>query len=194
MQKSIPDGMKVEILSDTTEPCRILRRARSAVREPSCPYDATFAEWTRYESLCGPIDLEIGIPELVRNGDLCPHHDHVVLSAPTAETLSLLAEAFQGLGQTSKTVSVYKELAKIYAEEGARTLSVQVSGDGASASASAEVTVAEVGLAGWQGTSFHATEGVPLTNQPLATFQEAAVSAGSASLKLYADLPGVAGT
>lgn len=37
------------------------------------PYDASFAEWARYEGLCGPVDLEIGIPELVRNGDLCPH-------------------------------------------------------------------------------------------------------------------------
>lgn len=36
------------------------------------PYDASFAEWARYESVCGPIDMEIGIPELVRNGDLCP--------------------------------------------------------------------------------------------------------------------------
>ncbi|HEX8706409.1 MAG TPA: hypothetical protein VF815_46675, partial [Myxococcaceae bacterium] len=32
------------------------------------------------------------------------------------ETLNLLAQAFQGLGQTSKTVSVYKELAKVYQE------------------------------------------------------------------------------
>src|SRR5207249_6669998 len=34
------------------------------------------------------------------------------------ETLKLLASAFQGLGQTSKTVSVFKELAKIYQEKG----------------------------------------------------------------------------
>ncbi|MBX7098188.1 MAG: tetratricopeptide repeat protein, partial [Myxococcaceae bacterium] len=33
-------------------------------------------------------------------------------------TLKLLATAFQGLGQTSKTVSVYKELAKVYQERG----------------------------------------------------------------------------
>ncbi len=33
------------------------------------------------------------------------------------QTLSLLATAFQALGQTSKTVSVYKELAKIYAAQ-----------------------------------------------------------------------------
>ena len=34
------------------------------------------------------------------------------------ETLRLLASAFQGLGQTSKTISVYKELAKVQAERG----------------------------------------------------------------------------
>src|SRR5207245_10057912 len=32
------------------------------------------------------------------------------------ETLTLLAQAFQGLGQTSKTISVYKELAKVYSD------------------------------------------------------------------------------
>ena len=32
------------------------------------------------------------------------------------ETLTLLAQAFHGLGQTSKTISVYKELAKLHAE------------------------------------------------------------------------------
>jgi pilus assembly protein FimV len=34
------------------------------------------------------------------------------------ETLTMLADAFKALGQTSKTISVYKELAKIYAEKG----------------------------------------------------------------------------
>ena len=54
------------------------------------PYDASFTEWARYESLCGPIDLEIGIPELVRNGDLCPHQDHLILSTPTKDALKIL--------------------------------------------------------------------------------------------------------
>ncbi len=54
------------------------------------PYDAPFAEWTRYEAMCGPIDVEIGIPELVRNGDLCPHQDHVIFSTPDQEALDLL--------------------------------------------------------------------------------------------------------
>ena len=54
------------------------------------PYDASFTEWARYEAVCGPIDLEIGIPELVRNGDLCPHQDHVIVSEPTRDTLERL--------------------------------------------------------------------------------------------------------
>jgi tetratricopeptide (TPR) repeat protein len=36
------------------------------------------------------------------------------------DTLKLLAVAFQGLGQTSKTVSVYKELARVYSDKGRR--------------------------------------------------------------------------
>ena len=54
------------------------------------PYDASFAEWSHYEELCGPVDLEIGIPELVRNGDLCPHQDHLILSEPGEDALVLL--------------------------------------------------------------------------------------------------------
>ena len=55
------------------------------------PYDAPAAEWARYEAMCGPIDLEIGAPELVRCGDLAPHQDHVMFSAPDQDALDLLA-------------------------------------------------------------------------------------------------------
>ena len=41
------------------------------------PYDAIGEEWSRYEELCGPIDEEISVPELVRSGTLCPHQDYV---------------------------------------------------------------------------------------------------------------------
>ncbi len=54
------------------------------------PYDAPFAEWSRYEALCGPIDSEISVPELVRNGDLCPHQDHIHLSRPHHDEWTLL--------------------------------------------------------------------------------------------------------
>ncbi len=44
------------------------------------PYDADYNEWQRYEELCGPIDEMISIPELVKNGDLCPHQDFIYFS------------------------------------------------------------------------------------------------------------------
>lgn len=66
------------------------------------PYDASFAEWSRYEELCGPIDIEIGIPELVRNGDLCPHQDHLILSAPTEDALELLDQRRKAIGRLAR--------------------------------------------------------------------------------------------
>jgi superfamily II DNA or RNA helicase len=73
------------------ELARRLTDVRLVALTATPPYDASFAEWSRYEELCGPIDLEIGIPELVRNGDLCPHQDHLILSEPSAGALELLA-------------------------------------------------------------------------------------------------------
>lgn len=74
------------------------------------PYDASLAEWNRYESLCGPIDLEIGIPELVRNGDLCPHQDHVILSEPTADALDLLGQRQIAISQLQEDLRRNEEL------------------------------------------------------------------------------------
>ncbi len=56
------------------------------------PYDASNAEWSRYERLCGPIDAEIGVPELVRNGDLAPHQDHVHFSQPSDDIVQSLMQ------------------------------------------------------------------------------------------------------
>ncbi|HEX9805514.1 MAG TPA: DEAD/DEAH box helicase family protein [Alteraurantiacibacter sp.] len=74
------------------------------------PYDASLAEWRRYEELCGPIDLEIGIPELVRNGDLCPHQDHLVLSEPTEDALAILDRRRAAIGQLQHDLHTDEEL------------------------------------------------------------------------------------
>jgi len=47
------------------------------------PYDVEYSEWQKYEALCGAIDTEISVPELVKRGDLCPHQDYVYFSLPT---------------------------------------------------------------------------------------------------------------
>lgn len=47
------------------------------------PYDSTPAEWKRYVDLCGPIDEEIFVPELVMKQTLCPHQDYLYFSFPT---------------------------------------------------------------------------------------------------------------
>ena len=47
------------------------------------PYDVIGKEWQRYEHLCGPIDEQISIPELVRAGTLCPHQDYVWAVSPS---------------------------------------------------------------------------------------------------------------
>ncbi len=49
------------------------------------PYDSTPAQWQRYIGLCGPIDEEIIVPELVKEGSLCPHQDYVYFNMPTAD-------------------------------------------------------------------------------------------------------------
>lgn len=49
------------------------------------PYDSTPAMWKRYIDMCGEIDEEITIPELVKEQSLCPHQDYVMFNYPTKE-------------------------------------------------------------------------------------------------------------
>lgn len=44
------------------------------------PYDVDKSEWDKYVEICGPVDCEISIPELVATKDLCPHQDFVVFN------------------------------------------------------------------------------------------------------------------
>ncbi|GKV70060.1 hypothetical protein NCCP2716_25580 [Sporosarcina sp. NCCP-2716] len=55
------------------------------------PYDADQKEWNKYIQLCGPIDEEIYVPELIREGDLCPHQDYVYASIPSPEEAGMIA-------------------------------------------------------------------------------------------------------
>ena len=61
------------------------------------PYDVDYREWQRYEALCGPIDAEISVPELVKCGNLCPHQDYIYYSEPTEHERSVLVEYTSGV-------------------------------------------------------------------------------------------------
>lgn len=49
------------------------------------PYDSTPREWKKYIDLCGEIDEEIYVPQLVSQKTLCPHQDYIYFNYPTNE-------------------------------------------------------------------------------------------------------------
>ncbi|HLP58895.1 MAG TPA: DEAD/DEAH box helicase family protein [Candidatus Deferrimicrobium sp.] len=54
------------------------------------PYDVSAFEWERYQTLCGPIDAEISVPELVLARNLCPHQDYVILNTLSPDDARLV--------------------------------------------------------------------------------------------------------
>ena len=56
------------------------------------PYDSSAAEWERYIRVCGPIDAEIFVPELVAQKTLCPHQDYIYFNYPGADESEMLAQ------------------------------------------------------------------------------------------------------
>lgn len=63
------------------------------------PYDVSGHEWARYVQLCGPIDEEISVPELVKAGTLCPHQDYVWLVRCEGNEAVQLQRHFQLVSQ-----------------------------------------------------------------------------------------------
>ncbi|MFK7950887.1 MAG: DEAD/DEAH box helicase family protein [Saprospiraceae bacterium] len=47
------------------------------------PFDVSGTEWQRYHQLCGEVDAEINVAELVAEHNLCPHQDYIYFSLPT---------------------------------------------------------------------------------------------------------------
>ena len=56
------------------------------------PYDSDPELWDRYLQMCGEIDQEITVPELVKEDTLCPHQDFVYICFPTKEEDKRLEE------------------------------------------------------------------------------------------------------
>lgn len=61
------------------------------------PYDVTATEWQRYIDLNGPVDTEISVPELVIEGNLCPHQDYVHFTLPTEKENLKIVEFRQNI-------------------------------------------------------------------------------------------------
>ncbi len=61
------------------------------------PLDVPQMEWNRYRELCGPLDSEVPVPELVLEGNLCPHQDYVLMSYPTLEERKRISEFRKGI-------------------------------------------------------------------------------------------------
>lgn len=70
------------------------------------PYDVSAAEWQRYIDLCGPIDLEISVPELVREAELCPHQDFIYASMPSKEEIAFVGAFQQEVRAVQKEILV----------------------------------------------------------------------------------------
>ncbi len=68
------------------------------------PYDSTPAQWKRYIDMCGEVDEEITIPELVRDGSLCPHQDYVYFNYPTKEETAAVEEYISRAGAMQKAL------------------------------------------------------------------------------------------
>jgi len=56
------------------------------------PFDVSAIEWDRYLDLCGPVDAEISVPELVLQKNLCPHQDYVYISTPLKKEVTQIWE------------------------------------------------------------------------------------------------------
>ncbi|CQR24636.1 helicase superfamily protein [Streptococcus varani] len=75
--------------------CQSFPKAKTIALTATPPYDSTPALWQRYVKMCGEIDQEISIPELVKEGSLCPHQDFVYFSQPSQEEKKKLDAFYQ---------------------------------------------------------------------------------------------------
>ncbi|WP_277467925.1 DEAD/DEAH box helicase family protein [Paenibacillus sp. PastF-2] len=72
--------------------CDMLEQPIKLALTATPPYDVNPHEWQRYIELCGPIDEEISVPELVRHGELCPHQDYIMLTSPEGKEADRIRE------------------------------------------------------------------------------------------------------
>lgn len=74
------------------------------------PMDTSDTEWKRYMDLCGEIDQEINIPEMVVKKCLCPHQDYLYLCEPSKEEQEKVEKELTENAECRKTILRDKEL------------------------------------------------------------------------------------
>ncbi len=74
------------------------------------PYDASVLEWSRYQQLCGPVDEQISIPELVRSNSLCPHQDYIWMVKTDEKNITSLKRHQQNLATFIESLGSHTEL------------------------------------------------------------------------------------
>jgi hypothetical protein len=81
------------------------------------PYDVSAFEWQRYSELCGPVGAEVSVPELVLQGDLCPHQDYVYFSTPVGrdqQALSDFRAAIDSFVQRLRSTEEFKTALRVH--------------------------------------------------------------------------------
>ncbi len=56
------------------------------------PYEVDVKKWEKFQEICGNVDVEISVPELVQHQSLCPHQDFIYASHPSADEDILLTQ------------------------------------------------------------------------------------------------------
>ncbi|MCL1983734.1 MAG: toxic anion resistance protein [Clostridiales bacterium] len=83
------------------------------------PYDMSRAVWNKYIGLCGNIDVEITVPELVLKNNLAEHQDYVFFNYPDkAQMGDIEAVKFKLNGFVEKMKSSEKLVAAVSLHEG----------------------------------------------------------------------------
>ena len=74
------------------------------------PYDASPGEWQKYQKLCGPVDEQISIPELVRSNSLCPHQDYIWMVKTDDKVITSLKKHQDNLEKFIQSLNNQNEL------------------------------------------------------------------------------------
>lgn len=93
------------------------------------PYDSSPSEWDKYIELCGDIDEEIFIPELVHQHTLAPHQDYIYFNYPSETETKLILDyrqhafrVYEVLKQDPEYIEALKSIYQSYENDMERIL------------------------------------------------------------------------